>query len=67
MCIQNFDDSREFAIRKTYRILLRSSSLWEPRHPLLKVVQVLLMSKGLPRGVHQCSSCYKCYCVKNMK
>ena len=38
MCVQNFDDSRSLAIRITYRISLRSSSLWEPRHPLLKVV-----------------------------
>ena len=38
MCVQNFDDSRGFAIRITYRISLRSSSLWEPRHPLLKFV-----------------------------
>ena len=38
MCVQNFDDSRGPAIRITYRISLRSSSLWEPRHPLLKVV-----------------------------
>lgn len=38
MCVQNFDDSRGLAIRITYRISLRSSSLWEPRHPLLKVV-----------------------------
>ena len=38
MCVQNLDDSRGFAIRITYRISLRSSSLWEPRHPLLKVV-----------------------------
>jgi hypothetical protein len=36
-CVQNFDDSLDFAIRMTYRISLRSSSLWEPRHPLLKV------------------------------
>ena len=36
-CVQNFDDSLGFAIRITYRISLRSSSLWEPRHPLLKV------------------------------
>ena len=36
-CVQNFDDSLRFAIRITYRISLRSSSLWEPRHPLLKV------------------------------
>ena len=39
MCVQNLDDSRGFAIRITYRISLRSSSLWEPRHPLLKVVR----------------------------
>ena len=38
MYVQNFDDSRGLAIRITYRISLRSSSLWKPRHPLLKVV-----------------------------
>ena len=38
MCVQNFDDSRGPAIRITYHISLRSSSLWDPRHPLLKVV-----------------------------
>ena len=38
MCVQNLNDSRGLAIRITYRISLRSSSLWEPRHPLLKVV-----------------------------
>ena len=37
-CVQNFDDSLDIAIRMTYRISLRSSSLWEPRHPLLKVL-----------------------------
>ena len=44
MCVQNFDDSRGPAIRITYRISLRSSSLWDPRHPLLKVVII-----GLPK------------------
>ena len=44
MCVQNFDDSRGLAIRITYRISLRSSSLWEPRHPLLKVVKHCLLS-----------------------
>jgi hypothetical protein len=39
ICVQNLDDSRDVAIRITYRISLRSSSLWEPRHPLLKVVR----------------------------
>ena len=41
MCVQNFDDSR-FAVRITYRSSLRSSSLQEPRYPLLRVVIVLL-------------------------
>ena len=41
-CVQNFDDSLDFAIRMTYRISLRSSSLWEPRHPLLNVFFILL-------------------------
>ena len=40
MCVQSFDDSLNSAIRITYRISLRSSSLREPRHPLLKVVFV---------------------------
>ena len=39
-CVQSFDDSQVRAIRMTYRISLRSSSLWEPRHPLLKVFDV---------------------------
>ena len=44
MCVQNFNDSRDLAIRITYRISLRSSSLWEPRHPLLKVVLSFFIS-----------------------
>ncbi len=46
MCVQRFDDSRGYADRITYRISLRSSSLWEPRHPLLKVVFHLRLSEG---------------------
>lgn len=38
MCVQKFDDSRCLAIHITYRVSLRSSSLREPRHPLLKVI-----------------------------
>jgi hypothetical protein len=41
-CVQSFDDSLDFAIRMTYRISLRSSSLWEPRHPLLNVLRSLI-------------------------
>ena len=40
MCVQRFDDSRNSAIHITYRISLRSSSLREPRYPLLRVVLV---------------------------
>ena len=38
ICVQKFDDSRNSAIHTTYRISLRSSSMREPRYPLLKVV-----------------------------
>ena len=38
-CVQRFDDSLNSAIRITYRISLRSSSLREPRYPSLRVVQ----------------------------
>jgi hypothetical protein len=37
ICVQRFDDSRNSAIHITYRIWLRSSSMPEPRDPLLKV------------------------------
>ena len=40
ICVQKFDDSRNSAIHTTYRISLRSSSLREPRYPLLRVVSV---------------------------
>ena len=42
ICVQRFDDSLNSAIRITYRISLRSSSLREPRYPLLRVVFWLL-------------------------
>jgi hypothetical protein len=38
MCVQRLDDSQVCADRITFRISLRSSSLQEPRDPLLKVV-----------------------------
>ena len=37
ICVQGSDDSRNSAIRIAYRTLLRSSSVWEPRHPSLKI------------------------------
>jgi hypothetical protein len=55
MCVQRFDDSLNSAIHTTYRISLRSSSMPEPRDPLLKVVKIqvptirgiLLLQRGL--------------------
>jgi hypothetical protein len=38
MCVQRLDDSLKSAIHTSYRISLRSSSMPEPRDPLLKVV-----------------------------
>jgi hypothetical protein len=38
MCVQRFDDSLSSAIHTTFRALLRSSSMREPRDPLLKVL-----------------------------
>ena len=39
-CVQRFDDSLNSAIHITYRISLRSSSMREPRDPLLKVLTI---------------------------
>ena len=38
-CVQGSIDSRNSAIHSAYRISLRPSSLFEPRHPSLKVVR----------------------------
>jgi hypothetical protein len=40
-CVQRFDDSLDSAIHITYHISLCSSSMREPRDPLLKVVYLL--------------------------
>ena len=46
MCVQRFDDSLNSAIHTTYRISLRSSSMPEPRDPLLKVVTIVCIRTG---------------------
>ena len=48
MCVQRFDDSLNSAIHITYRILLRSSSMPEPRDPLLKVLIYLFFYSEVP-------------------
>src|ERR1700751_2471151 len=46
-CVQRFDDSLNSAIHITYRISLRSSSMPEPRDPLLKVLFAFQKVLGL--------------------
>ena len=58
ICVQRLDDSRNSAIHTTYRISLRSSSLREPRYPLLRVV--LVLREGRPGRLH---SCFSCFCL----
>ena len=43
MCVQRLDDSLNSAIHITYRISLRSSSMPEPRDPLLKVLTIFII------------------------
>lgn len=43
-CVQSFDDSQDSAIHISYRNLLRSSSMQEPRHPLPKVIREIVFS-----------------------
>jgi hypothetical protein len=57
MCVQSFDDSLNSAIRITYRISLRSSSLQEPRYPLLKVVCCFLGNTAVRTSLHAFISC----------
>ena len=54
ICVQRFDDSLNSAIRITYRISLRSSSLREPRYPLLRVVFFIIIT--LPGNIIQSSN-----------
>ena len=53
-CVQKFDDSLNSAIRTTYRISLRSSSLREPRYPSARVVFLYtITSKPVPETRQQ--------------
>jgi hypothetical protein len=56
MCVQRLDDSLNSAIHITYRISLRSSSMPEPRDPLLKVLTDLanLLRLQSSDRVHWC-------------
>ncbi|PWY61610.1 hypothetical protein BO83DRAFT_462964 [Aspergillus eucalypticola CBS 122712] len=49
MCVQRLDDSLNSAIHISYRISLRSSSMPEPRDPLLKVLTDCIQSTQTAR------------------
>ena len=53
MCVQRFDDSLNSAIHITYRISLRSSSMPEPRDPLLKVLIHFVFGLSPLRYTHE--------------
>ena len=66
-CVQGSDDSRNSAIRIAYRTLLRSSSLWEPRYPSLKIFLVFLLygfdiSKRITKGPYKMKAYSLHYC-----
>ena len=56
MCVQSFDDSLNSAIHITYRISLRSSSLREPRYPLLRVLDCFDFGNHRGGTAHQTMS-----------
>ena len=63
ICVQRFDGSRNSAIHTTYRISLRSSSLREPRYPLLRVVFSLFLILGrAPEGARK-GSVFSRFCI----
>ena len=51
MCVQRLDDSRKSAIHTSYRISLRSSSMPEPRDPLLKVLFYCMFTQTIQNSV----------------
>ena len=62
-CVQGLDDSLNSAIHTTYRISLRSSSLREPRYPLLKVIYVFRIFRDAGAwapGVPDQTAVYRC-------
>ena len=49
ICVQSLDDSLNSAIRTTYRISLRSSSLLMPRYPSTRVVYFWLVERTVTK------------------
>src|SRR3954471_3869519 len=62
MCVQRLDDSLNSAIHINYRVSLRSSSMREPRDPLLKVLYVIrLRSQTCVYAKFQLKGFLKCH------
>ena len=55
-CVQKLDGSRDSAIHTKYRILLRSSSMREPRYPLPRVVLLLCKIQHTSRPANEATS-----------
>jgi hypothetical protein len=66
-CVQRFDDSLNSAIHITYRISLRSSSMREPRDPLLKVVFCFIGLEPIDDILHFSIGVYKGHRSGNSK
>ena len=53
ICVQRLDDSLNSAIHTTYRSLLRSSSMHEPRGPPLEVMHVSILNNYQKQQSHE--------------
>ena len=63
MCVQNIDDSQCFEICITYCKFLSSSSLWEPRHPLMQFVHRSNQYQDVPLQVINQLLLYQLLCI----
>ena len=70
ICVQSFDDSLNSAIRTTYRISLRSSSLFMPRYPSTRVVyfrDTLKRTSARVRGEKHCTTIHGAQCSRSCR
>ena len=70
ICVQSFDDSLNSAIRTTYRISLRSSSLFMPRYPSTRVVyfrDTLKRTSARVRGEKHCTTIKGAQCSRSCR
>jgi len=51
ICVQRYDDSLNSPIRISYRVSVRSSSLFDPRDSLVRVVHIFSMFSLLAQEI----------------